>query len=67
MQDAGLDFTVVFDELSGLEYKIADPYGVAGTPTVYAIDLEGKISFSEVGRLEPEELKEVLMKSLSGG
>ena len=45
---------------------IADPYGVAGTPTVYAIDLEGKVSFSEVGKVEPEELKEVLNHSLSG-
>ena len=66
MQDSGFDFTIVFDELKGLEYKIADPYGVAGTPTVYAIDLEGKISFSEVGKVEPEELIEVLKHSLSG-
>lgn len=66
MSDSNLDFTTIFDELNGLEYKIADPYGVAGTPTVYAIDLDGKISFSEVGRVEPEDLKEVLEHSLSG-
>jgi len=66
MQDSSLDFTTIFDELNGLEYKIADPYGVAGTPTVYAIDLEGKISFSAVGRVEPEDLKEVLKHTLSG-
>ncbi len=66
MQDSGFDFTIVFDELKGLEYKIADPYGVAGTPTVYAIDLMGKISFSAVGKVEPEELKEVLEQSMSG-
>ena len=66
MQDSNLDFTTIFDELSGLEYKIADPYGVAGTPTVYAIDLDGKISFSAVGRVEPEDLKEVINHSLSG-
>jgi thiol-disulfide isomerase/thioredoxin len=64
MQDSGFDFTIVFDELKGLDYKIADPYGVAGTPTVYAINLEGKISFSTVGKVEPEELKEVLKHSL---
>ena len=64
MTDSGFDFTIVFDELNGLEYKVADPYGVAGTPTVYAIDLEGKISFSEVGKVEPEELIEVLKLSL---
>ena len=67
MQDSGFDFTIVFDELKGLEYMIADPYGVAGTPTVYTIDLEGKISFSAVGKVEPEDLKEVLNNSLSGG
>jgi thiol-disulfide isomerase/thioredoxin len=66
MADSGFDFMIIFDELSGLEYKIADPYGVAGTPTVYAIDLEGKISFSAVGKVEPEELKEILEHSLSG-
>ena len=66
MKDSNLDFTIVFDELNGLEYKIADPYGVAGTPTLYAIDLAGKISFSEVGRVEPEELTEAVKHSLSG-
>jgi thiol-disulfide isomerase/thioredoxin len=66
MHDSGFDFTIVFDELKGLEYKIADPYGVAGTPTVYTIDLEGKISFSTVGKVEPEELVEVLEQSMSG-
>ncbi len=66
MQDSGFDFMIVFDELDGLEYKIADPYGVAGTPTVYAIDLEGKISFSTVGKVEPEELKEALRVAGTG-
>jgi len=66
MQDSDLDFSVIFDQLNGLEYMIADPYGVAGTPTVYAIDLDGRISFSAVGRVEPESLKEVLTQSLSG-
>ena len=66
MKDSGFDFTIVFDELDGLEYKIADPYGVAGTPTVYTIDLEGNIAFSAVGKVEPAELIEVLEGSLSG-
>ena len=66
MKDSNLDFTIIFDELDGLAYKIADPYGVAGTPTLYAIDLEGRISFSEVGKIEPEELKEVVENSISG-
>lgn len=66
MQDSNLDFTTIFDELNGLEYKIADPYGVTGTPTLYAIDLNGKISFSAVGKVEPEDLKAVLLSPTSG-
>ena len=66
MTDSNLTFTTVFDELNGLEYKIADPYGVAGTPTVYAIGKNGKVIFSAVGRVEPHELKEVIEQSNSG-
>lgn len=66
MADLNLSFTTVFDELNGLEYKIADPYGVAGTPTVYAIGKDGKVIFSTVGRVEPHELKEVIENSMSG-
>ena len=66
MGDSNLTFTAVFDELNGLEYKIADPYGVAGTPTVYAIGMDGKVIFSTVGRVEPHELKEVIENSISG-
>jgi len=67
MSDSNLDFTTVFDELNGLEYKIADPYGVAGTPTVYAIGLEGQIIFSTVGRIEPQELKDAIRQSTGQG
>ena len=63
MEDSGLDFITVFDELIGLEYKIADAYGVSGTPTLYVIDPEGKIAFSVVGRVEPEELKGAILGS----
>jgi thiol-disulfide isomerase/thioredoxin len=66
MADSNLSFTTVFDQLMGLEYKIADPYGVAGTPTVYAIGMDGKVIFSAVGRVEPQELKEVLEHTKSG-
>jgi thiol-disulfide isomerase/thioredoxin len=63
MEDSGFDFITVFDELVGLEYKIADAYGVSGTPTLYLIDPEGKVAFSIVGRVEPEELKEAVLRS----
>jgi thiol-disulfide isomerase/thioredoxin len=66
MGDSNLTFTAVFDELQGLEYKIADPYGVAGTPTTYAIGMDGKVIFSTVGHLEPHELKKVIEQDISG-
>jgi thiol-disulfide isomerase/thioredoxin len=66
MGDSNLTFTAVFDELKGLEYKIADPYGVAGTPTTYAIGMDGKVIYSVVGHLEPQELKEVIEQNISG-
>ncbi|MDF1535019.1 MAG: TlpA disulfide reductase family protein [bacterium] len=66
MADSNLNFITVYDELNGLEYKIADPYGVAGTPTTYAIGMDGKVIFSTVGHLEPSELKEVIRQSMSG-
>ena len=66
MGDSNLTFTAVFDELQGLEYKIADPYGVAGTPTTYAIGMDGKVIFSTVGHLEPHELKKIIEQDISG-
>jgi thiol-disulfide isomerase/thioredoxin len=66
MADSNLSFLTVFDELNGLEYMIADPYGVAGTPTTYAIGMDGKVIFSTVGHLEPQELKKVIEQSMSG-
>ena len=61
-----MEFVPLFDELIGINYKVADPYGIAGTPTVYVIDLQGKIAFSGVGRVEPDELKKVLEGILAG-
>jgi protein-disulfide isomerase len=56
-------FTTVFDELVGLEYKIADAYGVYGTPTLYVINTAGRIAFSVVGRVDQEKLKETIRQS----
>ncbi|NOY86028.1 MAG: TlpA family protein disulfide reductase [Deltaproteobacteria bacterium] len=61
-----MEFVPLFDELVGVDYKVADPYGIAGTPTVYIIDLKGNIAFSAVGRVEPDELKGVLEGILAG-
>ncbi len=66
IETSKLQFVPLFDELIGINYKVADPYGVAGTPTVYIIDKDAKIAFAAVGRVEPEELKKVLEEILSG-
>ncbi|MBI5903968.1 MAG: TlpA family protein disulfide reductase [Deltaproteobacteria bacterium] len=50
-------FRIVFDELSGDAFQVADPYGVAGTPAIFLIDKKGMITFSAVGAVTGEQLK----------
>ena len=52
-----LEFRIVFDELAGDAFLVADPYGVAGTPALFVVDRKGMISYSHVGSVTPEELK----------
>jgi len=54
-------FDVLIDELNPDEsFKVADPYGVAGTPTLYIIDSEGIVRFGKVGRVPEEELEKYI-------
>lgn len=64
MDESKFQFTAVLDELNGFEYLVADPYGIAGTPTVYVVDARGKIAFAAVGKIEPGELKKVIEQSM---
>jgi peroxiredoxin len=57
MANEKLVFRTVFDELVGDSFAIADPYGVAGTPTLYIIDKSGTVRFSIVGAITGEKLK----------
>jgi peroxiredoxin len=66
MSDGNYQFVNLFDELDGITYKVADPYGITGTPTAYIIDLDGKIAFSSVGHLDPEKLKQIIEGILAG-
>jgi peroxiredoxin len=52
-----LEFRIVFDELAGDAFLVADPYGVAGTPALFVVDRKGMISYSHVGSVPPEQLK----------
>lgn len=58
-------FHALIDELNPDEsFKVSDPYGVAGTPTVYIIDGEGVVRFAKVGRASKEELEKVIKQVL---
>ena len=58
-------FQALIDELNPDEsFKVSDPYGVAGTPTVYIIDGSGVVRFAKVGRASEEELEEVIKQVL---
>ncbi|MDF1526270.1 MAG: TlpA disulfide reductase family protein [bacterium] len=58
-------FLPLIDELNPDEsFKVSDPYGVAGTPTVYIIDGNGVVKFAKVGRASEEELEKVIKQML---
>jgi peroxiredoxin len=57
-----LEFRIVFDELAGDAFRVADPYGVAGTPATFLVDKKGVISFSTVGAVTGEQLKTEIEK-----
>ncbi len=58
-------FRVLIDELDAQEmFKVADPYGVAGTPTLYLIDKAGKILLAKSGRVKEEELEKAVQAAL---
>lgn len=57
-------FRIVFDELAGDAFTVADPYGVAGTPALFLIDKNGIVAFSTVGAVTGEQLKAEIGKVL---
>ena len=57
-----IGFRIVFDELSDDAFRVADPYGVAGTPALFLIDKQGVIAFSVVGSVTGEQMKAEIEK-----
>jgi peroxiredoxin len=57
MEQEKISYIVAFDELNGDSFKVADPFGVAGTPSLFLIDKKGILTFSKVGAVEHDELK----------
>ncbi len=52
-----ISFRIVFDELDGDAFRVADPYGVAGTPALFIIDRNGVIRYSAVGLVAVDLLR----------
>ena len=57
-----ISFRIVFDELAGDSFAVADPYGVAGTPALFLVDRKGIISYSVVGAVTADRLKKEIEK-----
>jgi len=65
VKQEGYTFRILIDELDEQEmFKIADPYGVAGTPTIYIMDRAGKVVFVKAGRVKEEDLDKALQSVL---
>ena len=52
-----IGFRILFDELANDAFRVADPYGVSGTPALFLIDRQGVIAYSIVGAATAEQLK----------
>jgi peroxiredoxin len=62
----GYTFRIFIDELTADEsLVVADPYGVAGTPTVYLVGKDGKVALAELGRTPMDVLEQGIEKALA--
>lgn len=59
-----LELVILMDEYDGETMKVADPYGVQGTPTTYLIGKDGNIAFSKVGDVERDEFRTMILREL---
>ncbi len=61
VKQEGYTFRVLIDELDAQEmFKVADPYGVAGTPTMYLLDKAGKVMLAKAGQVKEEDLEKAV-------
>jgi len=59
-----IGFRIVFDELEGDAFRVADPYGVAGTPALFIVDRKGTIAYSAVGAVTEAQLRTEIEKAV---
>lgn len=61
VKQEGYTFRVLIDEINSREtFKVADPYGVEFTPTMYLLDKAGKVALARAGRPKEEELAKAI-------
>lgn len=58
-------FRVLWEEMEGVQYKTADAYGVAGTPSTILIGKNGKVTWTHVGREEGPAIEKEIQKALA--
>lgn len=65
VKQEGYTIRTLIDELDAKEmFKVADPYGVGGTPTVFIVDKGGKVTLAKAGRIKEEDLETALQAAL---
>ena len=65
LKQEGYTFRVLIDELDENEmFKVADPFGVGGTPTIFLVEKGGRISLAKVGRVKAEDLDKAVQSLL---
>jgi peroxiredoxin len=61
----GYTFKVLVDELDAMErWKVADPYGVAVTPTLLLLEKGGKVLLRKGGKIREDELEKAVSSLL---
>lgn len=62
VKQEGYTFRVLIDELDANEmFKVADPFGVGGTPSTFLVDKGGKVALAKAGRLKEDELEKAIL------
>lgn len=60
LAEKGITFPNAYDTETDDFFELAERYGVVGTPTSFLIDLQGRVRFIHLGRLEPTVLRTLL-------
>jgi len=61
LEKNNVTFPNAYDVVGDKKYVITDNFGVIGTPTIYLLDLQGRIRLAHLGRLNPDVAKSLLV------